>query len=101
MVAGVALHCATSFVDLGMVSRGFRVGDLAMVMGRPVGPGGDSSFLTFAGETLTVSEWSRRTGLSVEVIVMRLGRGWDLETTLTRPVRKYKKRSERDVQGED
>lgn len=41
--------------------------------------------LTFQGETLTQSEWARRTGLSKEVIHSRLKRGWSIEEALTTP----------------
>lgn len=39
------------------------------------------------GETLTITEWSRRTGISVDVIGMRVKRGWDVEQALTTPAK--------------
>lgn len=40
---------------------------------------------TFNGESLTVGEWSKRTGLSTHTIRSRLRLGWSIEQTLTRP----------------
>jgi hypothetical protein len=44
--------------------------------------------LTHLGETLCVSEWAERIGISVNTLHYRLSRGWDAERTLTEPVRK-------------
>ncbi len=41
--------------------------------------------ITFRGETLTVAEWSRRTGLAQHLIGMRVRHGWPAELALTRP----------------
>ena len=41
--------------------------------------------LTFNGETLTLTDWSRRTGLGVTTIRERLRRGWSVEVALTTP----------------
>jgi hypothetical protein len=41
--------------------------------------------ITFRGETLTVHEWSRRTGLKAPALYWRLHAGWDAEKTLTTP----------------
>lgn len=48
-----------------------------------------STILDFNGQTLTVAQWSRQTGLSLDVILKRLTRGWDVERTLTTPARRY------------
>lgn len=40
--------------------------------------------LEFNGETLTLSQWSRRTGLAKNTIRNRLGAGWPLQEALTR-----------------
>ena len=40
--------------------------------------------LTWKGETKTVSEWARHTGLSKGIIRKRLARGWTVEHTLSR-----------------
>lgn len=42
--------------------------------------------LTFNGETLLISEWSKRTGISTRTINSRLTYGWSVEQTLTEPV---------------
>lgn len=39
--------------------------------------------LSFRGETLSVSEWARRLGMTRRAIVARLERGWKLEHVLT------------------
>lgn len=45
-----------------------------------------SRYLTHDGETLCMSEWARRTGMSIGTIFMRLSLGWTDSDTLTRPV---------------
>ena len=47
----------------------------------------DNKVIEHAGERLTQSEWSRRTGLSIQVIAFRLSKGWSIERTLTTPKR--------------
>lgn len=47
--------------------------------------------LTFNGETHCVSEWSEITGISVTTIFSRIKSGWDVESTLTRPIPKTAK----------
>ena len=42
-----------------------------------------SKLITFNGVTLTESDWSRRLGLSRNVVRNRLKRGWSLERALT------------------
>lgn len=42
--------------------------------------------LTYKGETLSVAEWSRRTGLKDNIIHMRLRAGWSVEKTLEKPL---------------
>lgn len=39
--------------------------------------------ITFNGETKTLSQWSRHTGLSVPTLIGRLERGWPLEQALS------------------
>lgn len=53
-------------------------------------------FIIHNGLSLTLSEWSRRTGFSPAVITTRLDSGWSVERTLTDPVRKrsYSKRTD-------
>jgi hypothetical protein len=43
--------------------------------------------LTFAGETLSLSEWSRRTGVSLSTLRGRIRLGWTAEQALSKPVR--------------
>jgi hypothetical protein len=47
-----------------------------------------SRLLTYNGETLTASEWSRKTGIGTSTIDMRLSKGWPVERVLTKPPRK-------------
>ncbi len=42
--------------------------------------------LTFNGETLTMGQWSAKTGLDVKRIWSRINRNWSVERTLTTPV---------------
>lgn len=39
--------------------------------------------LSFNGETLTVADWARRTGISAPAIAKRLKRGWSIEKALS------------------
>ena len=56
-----------------------------------------NKFLTFRGETLTVSQWSKRLGMSRTAIYKRLGEyGWSVERTLSTPIRKKAKHIEKD-----
>jgi hypothetical protein len=41
--------------------------------------------LTFAGRTQSVAAWAAETGLTSSAIRFRLGRGWDVERTLSTP----------------
>lgn len=48
----------------------------------------NSKLVTHAGETLTVAQWARKTGLSVGTLTRRLKSGWTAEAALTeKPVR--------------
>ena len=44
-----------------------------------------SKFITYEGETLTVSEWARRIGCITNSIEYRLRKGWSLKDALTTP----------------
>lgn len=44
--------------------------------------------LTYKGETCSVSEWARRTGLKNKTIYMRLNSGWTIEDTLEKPIQR-------------
>jgi hypothetical protein len=48
--------------------------------------------LTFNKETLTLFEWSDRTGLSVDVLRGRKSKGWSVEDMLTTPIGERRKR---------
>lgn len=48
----------------------------------------DNHFLKLDDELLTLSEWSRKTGLNAATISGRLRMGWDALKTLTEPPRK-------------
>jgi RNA polymerase sigma factor for flagellar operon FliA len=44
---------------------------------------GHRATLTFKGETLSLAEWSRRTGVRVHTIYTRIANGWSVERALT------------------
>lgn len=48
----------------------------------------DNRLLTIDGQTMTVSEWSRKVGISAHVICGRLRLGWPVDRAVTTPVRK-------------
>ena len=41
--------------------------------------------LTWKGETLTLAEWSERTGIRVRTLLERCRKGWSVEQVLTTP----------------
>jgi hypothetical protein len=41
--------------------------------------------LTWNGETLTLVEWSQRTGIRVKILLQRCRKGWTVEQVLTTP----------------
>jgi hypothetical protein len=43
--------------------------------------------LTWEGETLTLAEWSQRTGIRVKTLLERCRKGWSVEQVLTTPPR--------------
>lgn len=47
-----------------------------------------NKYMTFKGETLTVTQWARRLGVQRQVLRKRLLRGWTVEQTLTTPLLK-------------
>ena len=49
-------------------------------------------YLTFEGETHSISEWSEIKGLTTQCIANRLNYGWSVERTLSTPMRKNKNR---------
>lgn len=51
----------------------------------------NNHYITLNGETLTLSQWERRTGIDHRVILNRINfLGWSVEDALTKPVRKMK-----------
>lgn len=42
--------------------------------------------VTWAGESLTVTQWAERMGMHPRTLFNRLGRGWSLERAMTEPV---------------
>ncbi|HEX7146066.1 MAG TPA: hypothetical protein VF512_01055 [Actinomycetota bacterium] len=69
--------------------RFYRAGDLP----RHGSPGDDPTaqwhhrgeVLTWEGESLTVAEWSQRTGIRVKTLLERCRKGWSVEQVLTTP----------------
>jgi RNA polymerase sigma factor (sigma-70 family) len=51
--------------------------------------------LTFAGETLTLADWSHRTGISLSTIWGRLNKGWSIERAFEQPKSAGKRASEK------
>lgn len=49
----------------------------------------NNRFLTLNGETLILSDWARRVGLSTARIIRRLQLGWSIEKTLTTPLPRW------------
>lgn len=54
-------------------------------------------FITFNGETLTIAQWSEKTGIPYSTILGRLKKGWSVSDVLTRKVKCHKKTFERGV----
>lgn len=46
-------------------------------------------FLEYGGERKTIAEWSDVTGIAQSVLMGRIRLGWDVERTLTEPVRSH------------
>jgi hypothetical protein len=49
----------------------------------------NSRLFEFNGSAHTVSEWSKITGISRDIIWNRIKRGWSIDRVLTQPVRKW------------
>lgn len=56
-------------------------------------------YITIDDETKTLTEWVREygplTGITQELVRDRINRGWDPETAVTKPVKKYRDNQER------
>ena len=48
-------------------------------------------FITHKGETLTLMQWSRRTGVRRETIANRINKGWDIERALYESTDSFKR----------
>lgn len=48
--------------------------------------------LTVSGESKTLSQWSRETGVSQGTIIARIERGWSVESAVLKPARNTRKR---------
>lgn len=46
-------------------------------------------FIIYNGERLTAKEWAEKANICYRTLISRLNRGWDLERSLTTPLRKY------------
>lgn len=58
-------------------------------------------FLTLRDETLCITDWAARTGISFCCIVSRLNRGWSVAKTLTMPARTWTHRHARPADAAD
>lgn len=52
-------------------------------------------YLTIDGETLLLVEWAERYNISQNLIIYRLKAGWDVETAVTKPAKKYRDNREK------
>lgn len=52
-----------------------------------------SAIYDFCGQSKTLTDWARSTGLSPCTINRRLERGWSLERALTTRCRQYRRRA--------
>ena len=50
----------------------------------------DNHYITYNGETQTITEWARIYGLSENGLVHRIRRGWEIERAFTTPMQKRK-----------
>jgi hypothetical protein len=69
--------------------RFYRAGDLPRYGSPSDDPAGHwhhrGELLTWKGETLTIAEWSQRTGIRVRTLLDRCRKGWSVEQVLTTP----------------
>ncbi len=47
----------------------------------------DNRFITFRGETMTISDLAKKHGITYNILNKRISAGWDLEKALTHPVK--------------
>jgi hypothetical protein len=69
--------------------RFYRAGDLPRYGSPNDDPAGHwghrSDPLTWKGETLTIAEWSERTGIRIRTLLERCRKGWSVEQVLAPP----------------
>lgn len=53
----------------------------------------DNHYITYKGETHTITEWARLYNIGENAFVHRISRGWDIERALTTPMQAHKKRT--------
>ncbi len=53
----------------------------------------NNTMLTHDGQTLTIAQWSRETGISYTALVQRIANGWTTEHALTQAVQKKKRKN--------
>ena len=68
----------------------------ALTVQRERGRGPKGKLYAFNGETLSLTEWSARTGIAKTALVSRLHLGWTLEKALTTPNQRTASRAKRD-----
>ena len=71
--------------------RWYRVGDKVLYI--LTAPQKRGKQLEFNGIKMNVSDWSKRTGLSISQIHIRLWHGWSVEKTLSMPIGFYLKKT--------
>lgn len=54
----------------------------------------DTHLLTFEGETLPLTAWAVRVGLTYAALLQRIAKGWSVERALTTPLRVDRRRSD-------
>lgn len=65
-------------------ARGYEPGNCRWATAEQQGSNKRSNHLvTYLGESLTIAQWSRRTGLTRDAIRQRLAAGWTVDRTLT------------------
>jgi len=76
---------------LARVRRGWTPED---VVSKPKIPLCESNnhLIAYGGETLSIADWSRKTGIDSKTIAKRLQAGWTTERCLTQPTRIYRRR---------
>jgi hypothetical protein len=80
-------------IDIATISSRLELGwPVEKALTEPPNPGRKSSnkFLEFNGESRTIAEWARKTGINMATISYRLKSGWAIEKALSVPAGKAK-----------